>query len=173
MYGSASDSELIERALRSDRGAFAALFGRHGKAVYHYAWGLTRDRGDAEDMTQDVFLTAWKKLRDLRIVDASALPWLLVTTRNHALNLSRKRRANLPLDESQVASTDERREELHWVLAEVAKLGGTDQRLVQLCLIEGYGYSDAARRLGLSTSAVAKRIERLRSALRAAVGGES
>lgn len=173
MYGTASDAELIERAVRSDRGAFATLVERHSKAVYHYAWGLTRDRTDAEDLTQDVFVTAWRKLRELRVVDASALPWLLVTTRNHALNHSRKRRVNVSLDESLVAARDDRREELHWALAEVAKLGGTDQRLVQLCLIEGYGYAEAARQLGLSTSAVAKRIERVRIALRAAVRGES
>jgi RNA polymerase sigma-70 factor (ECF subfamily) len=179
MYANASDGELIAQALRQDRGAFAALFDRHAGAVFDYAWGLTRDRHDAEDLTQDVFATAWGKLRGIRVIDSSALPWLLVTTRNHSLNHARRAffRTTVQLNET-LATVDEtnavdRREELQWVMQEIGKLSGADQRLCQLCLVEGYGYAEAAAHLGLTTSGVAKRIERVRARLRAAVRGES
>jgi len=172
MYETEADAELVTLASRGDRGAFAALMHRHSRAVYLYSWGLARQHGDAEDLTQEVFTTCWRRLADVRIVDSSALPWLLVTTRNLGSNLARKSREHLPLVEELVQARSEP-EELRWVMAEVAKLSGTDQRIVHLCLVEGYGYADAARHLGLTTTAVAKRVERIRAGLRHAVRGEA
>jgi DNA-directed RNA polymerase specialized sigma24 family protein len=48
VYDRLSDAELVERAARSDRGAFRALFDRHAAAVHGYAWGILRDDRDAE-----------------------------------------------------------------------------------------------------------------------------
>jgi RNA polymerase sigma-70 factor (ECF subfamily) len=44
---------------------------------------------------------------------------------------------------------------------------------VHLCLVEGYSYAEAAEHLGLSTSAVAKRLERARASVRRAVRGDA
>jgi RNA polymerase sigma-70 factor (ECF subfamily) len=176
MYDTDSDGELIRLAQRGDRGAFSALFARHGKAVYLYAWGMTRDDRDAEDVAQEVFVVAWRKLTGIRIVDASALPWLLVTCRNVSRNALRARRHALTLDESILPgdrTRQDRVEELSWVRQAIERLGGMDQRVIHLCLVEGYSYAEAADHLGLSTSAVAKRVERVRSALRLAVRGEA
>lgn len=176
MYDTDSDAQLIELSRRGDRGAFSALFARHGKAVYLYAWGVTRDDRDAEDVTQEVFVVAWRKLGAIRIVEASALPWLLVTTRNVARNTLRARRATFELDESVLPgdrTRQERVEELTWVRQAISRLGGTDQRVVHLCLVEGYSYAEAGDHLGLTTAAVAKRVERLRATLRQAVRGEA
>ncbi|GAA1998206.1 RNA polymerase sigma factor [Microbacterium ulmi] len=176
MYDTDSDGELIRLAQRGDRGAFGALYARHGKAVYLYAWAMTRDDRDAEDVTQEVFIVAWRKLRGIRIVERSALPWLLVTCRNLSRNALRARRDALELDESLLPgdrTRHERIEELSWVRQAVERLGGLDQRVIHLCLVEGYSYAVAADHLGLSTSAVAKRVERARAAVRLAVRGES
>lgn len=176
MYDRLSDTELVYRAARSDRGAFRTLFDRHAAAVHGYAWGVLRDDRDAEEVTQEVFVVAWRKLAALRIVDASALPWLLVTCRNVARNLLRARRDAVPFDESVLPGDrlrQERLEELTWARHEITKLSGVDQRIVHLCLVEGYGYVEAATHLGLSRDAVAKRVERLRGALRLALRGES
>lgn len=176
MYDTDSDSELIRLAQRGDRGAFSALYERHGKAIYLYAWGQTRDDRDAEDVSQEVFVVAWRKLAGIRIVDASALPWLLVTCRNVARNHLRARKPGLSLDEALLPgdhTRQDRLEEMTWVRQAIERLGGMDQRIIHLCLVEGYSYAEAADHLGLSTSAVAKRLERARTALRLAVRGES
>src|SRR5690606_14484457 len=99
------------------------------------------------------------RLRALRIVDSSALPWLLVCCRNVARNQLRARRDAVVLDESLLPgdrTRQDRLEELSWARAQIARLSGVDQRIVHLCLIEGYGYDEAAEHLGLSRSAVAK-----------------
>lgn len=176
MYDTDGDAELIRLAATGDRGAFSALFTRHSKAVYSYAWGMTHENRDAEDITQDVFVVAWRRLGSIRIVEASALPWLLVTCRNTARNALRARRDALPLDETLLPgdrTRNDRLEELRWVQLEIGRLGGIDRRIVHLCLVEGYSYAEASEHLGLSSAAVAKRIERLRAGLRLAVRGES
>ncbi|UJP10462.1 sigma-70 family RNA polymerase sigma factor [Microbacterium sp. KUDC0406] len=175
MYDDA-DAELIRLARRGDRGAFSALYARHAKAVYLYAWSMLRADDDAEDVAQEVFVVAWRRLKQVRVVDSSALPWLLVTARNHARNVIRGRRAALPLDESLLpgdATRQERVEELSWVRQAVERLGGMDQRIIQLCLVEGYSYDEAAEHLGLSTTALAKRLQRARAGIRLSLRGES
>lgn len=176
MYAPASDSELIGRALRSDRSAFSVLFARHSRAVHAYAWGITRDDEDAADVTQEVFVVAWRRLRAIRIVETSALPWLLVTCRNVSRNQVRARRVSVEFDESRLPGDrvrQERLEELSWARGEISRLGGIDQRIVHLCLVEGYSYAEAAEHLGLTRSAVAKRVERLRTVLQTALRGEA
>lgn len=176
MYECDSDGELIRLARRGDRGAFSALFARHGRAVYLYAWGMARDERDAEDIVQEVFVVAWRRLPQVRIVESSALPWLLVTCRNLGRNTLRARRPHLQLDESLLPgdrTRQERVEELSWVRQAIDRLGGMDQRVIHLCLVEGYSYAEAADFLGLSVSAVAKRVERVRAGLRRSVRGES
>lgn len=176
MYEQASDGELVAQSLRGDRGAFSALFARHSRAVHAYAWGITRKDMEAEDVTQEVFVIAWRRLRFIRIVETSALPWLLVTCRNVSRNQLRARRHAVVLDESVLPGDrlrHERIEELSWARHEISRLGGVDQRIVHLCLVEGYNYAEAAEHLGLTRSAVAKRVERLRLVLRTALRGDS
>ncbi|MGM7668381.1 RNA polymerase sigma factor [Microbacterium sp. A93] len=106
MYIEDADAELIRLARRGDRGAFATLFERHSKAVYLYSWSMLRDDSDADDITQDVFVVAWR------------LPWMLVTARNLSRNQLRRRRSALSLDETLLpvdATRQERVEEVSWV----------------------------------------------------------
>ncbi len=173
MYENETDAGLIELAIRHDRGAFAALFDRHSRAVYLYAWGVTRNDRDAEDVTQDVFVTAWTKLRGIRIAGESARPWLLVTTRNQLSNRGRReaRRRHTPFVDD-LAAVDSHHEELVWVREEIARLGAIDRRICELCLVEGHSYREAAEQLGLGVNAIAKRVQRIRGRLRSAVGGD-
>lgn len=169
------DVELIARSIARDPRAFGDLFDRHSSAVYRFAYSLTHDHTEAQELVQETFVTAWKRLADIRLAGDSMLPWLLVTTRNHAKNLHRShvRHDMLPLDElirSRASDDDaaqtEAREELDWVFEAVRKLSDTDQRIVELCLYEGRSYKEAALQLGLSVGSVTKRVERTRARLR-------
>lgn len=169
-----TDSELIKRSVRRDGDAFAMLFDRHSTAVYRYAYGLSRNPDDADDLVQDTFMTAWRRLAEIRLVGESLLPWLIVVCRNHASNLRRRNavRAAVPLDDADGAVDDgtlarlQHAEQLKWVVQAVNDLGDTDRRIVELCLYEGRDYHEAAALLGLSVGALTKRIHRARSRLR-------
>jgi len=162
-----SDRELLERTRNGDARAFGELFDRHSVAVYRYAWGLVRHDADAQELLQDTLLTAWSRRRAIRPVADSVLPWLLVTTRNHARNLGRRNayRSTVPLLDSDASAADVRGE-LQWVTDAIAALGESDRRVCELCLVDGVSYLEAARALGITPAAVGKRLERARARLR-------
>src|SRR6185437_17163793 len=56
-----ADREWIEASRRGDRAAFARLIERHQRAVYAVAFSATRDRALADDVTQDAFVTGWRR----------------------------------------------------------------------------------------------------------------
>jgi RNA polymerase sigma-70 factor (ECF subfamily) len=167
------DEDLIARS-RSDHAAFAALFDRHSDAVFRYAFTLTRNGDTAQDLVQETFITAWKKLADIRLVGDSMLPWLLVACRNHNANRQRSSalRATVRLYEADQALAGQDRgidhlETLSDVINAVGRLSETDQRIVALCLFDGRSYKEAAAILGLKPNTVTKRVQRARARLRA------
>ncbi|MEP6842124.1 MAG: RNA polymerase sigma factor, partial [Pseudolysinimonas sp.] len=167
-----NDEELIARS-RNDHGAFANLFDRHSDAVFRYAFTLTRNADSAQDLVQESFITAWKRLSDIRLVGDSMLPWLLVACRNHNANRQRSSAAHatVPLHEGGQERTDidtrrDHIEELRNVIQAVGQMSETDQRIVALCLFDGRSYKEAASILGLKPNTVSKRVQRARARLR-------
>ena len=168
-----NDEELISRSRRDHR-AFATLFDRHSDAVFRYAFTLTRNADSAQELVQESFITAWKKLADIRLVGDSMLPWLLVACRNHNANRQRSAtvRATVPLQEQDQESVGaenrfEHVAELRAVIQAVELMSESDQRIVALCLFDGRSYKEAAAILGLKPTAVTKRVQRARARLRA------
>lgn len=169
-----TDGELLARLVVGDRYALAMLFDRYAPTVTRYAWALAPSKMDVEELVQDTFFTAWQKSGGIVLPDSSILPWLLVTCRNHGLNLRRrqeKHRADELPDDVGVdpASNDSPREQLRWVLDEIERLDPVDRRLSTLCLIEGRPYAEAAELVGITVDAAKKRVSRTRARLRKAV----
>ncbi|MDO9397166.1 MAG: sigma-70 family RNA polymerase sigma factor [Herbiconiux sp.] len=167
------DAVLLEAAGAGDGRALSTLYDRYAPAVTRYAWALAADRHDVEEILQDTFVTLWRSARRIRLVDSSALPWLLVTCRNHALNLQRKRsrHRSVPLPDELGAAADhsDAADQLRWVLAEIGRLDPIDQRVCELCLIEGRPYKEVAALLETSVGAVKQRVARSRARLRKVV----
>jgi RNA polymerase sigma factor (sigma-70 family) len=173
---STDDVDLLTRAQEGDRLAFADLYDRHVRPVYWQAYSVVHDAGEAEEVTQDVFVTAWRRIRAITPVDGSLLPWLMFTARYTALNAYRRasRRRNDALDDDVLTGTDspvEREIEAAQVRAEidkaVAALAPNDRRLYELCVEGDRTYEQAARELGVSHAVVRNRLHRLRTRLRA------
>src|SRR3954454_5822096 len=90
------DDHLIEAAAEGDRGAFGELYVRYARMVH----GILLARvppGDAEDLVQEVFLSAMKELRGLRTA-AAFRGWLGTIARNRAMDHYRRARETSPLD---------------------------------------------------------------------------
>ncbi|WP_328477043.1 RNA polymerase sigma factor [Actinoplanes sp. NBC_00393] len=74
----------IQRADLWPAGDFGRVFDLYSRAVYNHAFRLTGSWSTAEDITQATFLTAWRRRDEVRLVDGSPLPWLLVTAGHQA-----------------------------------------------------------------------------------------
>lgn len=76
-----SDNELVELALGGDRAAFGELVERHQHVVFRTALGALRSREDAEDVTQDTFVAAFRDLARFRN-ESSFRTWVLTIAWN-------------------------------------------------------------------------------------------
>lgn len=173
-----SDEELWTSIAAGDETAFGRLFDRYSRPVYNHAFRLTGSWSTAEDVTQATFLVAWRRRRDARLVDGSALPWLLVVATNAVRSEWRSARRWLALirrlpaeryadgdlaEEVSARLDDERR--MTEVLSVVRRLPPAEREAVALCLWSGVSYPDAAAVLGISEVAVRSRVSRARSRL--------
>lgn len=87
-----SDEDLMQEYLLGDESAFEVLVARHVKGVYSFAALFTGNTSEAEDITQDVFLKAWKYARSYVRTQASFKTWLMRIARNTAIDYMRKRK---------------------------------------------------------------------------------
>lgn len=86
------DAPLVRAAQAGDLTAFEALADRHAKQVYSNAFRILRHREDAEDVTQQTFLSALQHLKGFR-GDSMFSTWLLRISTHAALKVIRKRHA--------------------------------------------------------------------------------
>jgi RNA polymerase sigma-70 factor (ECF subfamily) len=86
------DQSAIQRVLQGDSPAFRSLVERHQGAVVRFAFAFLSRHDDAEDVAQDVFLTAFRKLSTYDAAHAAFSTWLLTITRNRCLNRLKRER---------------------------------------------------------------------------------
>ena len=85
----AEEDDLIASATRGDRGAFGELYVRYARMVHGILLARVPPR-DAEDLVQDVFMTALRRMGDLRTT-AAFRGWLAAIARNRAVDYFRQR----------------------------------------------------------------------------------
>jgi RNA polymerase sigma-70 factor (ECF subfamily) len=91
IFREVEDRDLIARARRGNVEAYNLLVSRWEKRVYNYLLRLVRDREDALDLAQDVFLKAFQNLKKLEDVDRFA-SWLFRIAHNEAYSMLRRSR---------------------------------------------------------------------------------
>jgi RNA polymerase sigma-70 factor (ECF subfamily) len=93
------DTELISRVLKGDQQAYAGLVDRYQHFVFTLALKYTGTREDAEEVSQDVFIKAYRSLADFR-GGSKFSTWLYTITYNTSVTWLRKRRVEtVPMDE--------------------------------------------------------------------------
>lgn len=85
------DIALVRKCLAGDEVAFEVLVSRYKNLVYGIALNLLRNRDEAADVTQDVFLRAWENLWRYK-PEYSFRAWIARITVNHCLNINQKTR---------------------------------------------------------------------------------
>jgi RNA polymerase sigma-70 factor (ECF subfamily) len=150
---------LVQLAITGDARAFSRLHARYHDRIYRHAYyRVGRQHQDAEDLTQQVFLKAWRALDRYRVTGRPFWAWLLAITRNTVT--SHYRRPPLgPSLESDVRDWPseehlERDVEAHVECERVGRalrhLPQRDQRVLTMRLVGGLAYRDIAGALGIS-----------------------
>jgi RNA polymerase sigma-70 factor (ECF subfamily) len=86
---SQTEQKIIRKAARGDRAAFRQLVIEHSHAMFRLAWRLSGDETAAEDIVQEAFIKAWRKLGEFRM-ESSFKSWLHRITVNTAMDYLRK-----------------------------------------------------------------------------------
>lgn len=149
-------------ASAGDADAFGMVFDAYQARAYRHACRLVGDVTQAQDVTATAFLELWRRRSEVRMVDGSVLPWLLVTVTNVARNTRRSTRRyralldRLPHAEITRDTADEALDRLGvaglapGLAAGLATLKPVDQALLSLVALEGYSIADAAKATGLT-----------------------
>lgn len=179
MPTNSEDREWAERAASGDQDAFRAIYRAYVKPVYWIAHGILGSLPDAEDIAQETFVVAWRKLPALQLASDSLLPWLATICRFQAANrlrVLRRDRAHTAdaLDETIPDTVSVEDQVISAALAEriaseVNRLDDLDRAIFRLCTVDGYAYQVAAEELGVSHAVVRNRLSRVRTQLRGAV----
>ena len=103
----ADDAGLVQELVRGSEAALATLYDRYGEAIFASAYRLTSDRGIAEEVVQETFLTLWNRA-ELFDPAAGSLPaWLHAIGRNRAVDRLRAAGRRPRLVTTSSGATDE------------------------------------------------------------------
>lgn len=98
----ASESELIANAMRGDSECFGELYTRHSRRVFYLCYRMVNDTDLAEDLTQEAFVHAFRRLSTFR-QESRFTTWMHRIAVNTVLMFIRKRNSSIreaPLDPS-------------------------------------------------------------------------
>lgn len=174
-----SDQRWAAQAASGDENAFRELYRAYVRPVYWIAHGILGSAADAEDVTQETFVAAWRKLPGFELQGESILPWLATICRFQAANRLRRRLRDQAhtadaVDEMLPSTISVEEQVITAALADriataVGGLNELDREIFRLCATEGYAYQAAAEELGVSHAVVRNRLSRVRTQLRGAV----
>ena len=103
------DLEMVDLFLRGDVRGFEALFDKYREKVYGIAFRFVRNKEDALEVTQEVFLRVYQGLAKFK-TNSKFFTWLYRITVNRAIDFQRSRRAKpLPGMEPQILDTAQER----------------------------------------------------------------
>lgn len=163
------DEMTLAQARRGQVSACERIFRAYQQPAYTVAYRICHCRETAQEITQEAFITAFRKLRQFR-GDAPFWGWLRRVVVNHALSTLRRspRDAALELQDWHATTTGEQEQlglamDLETALGE---LDADDRAVVWLHDVEGYGHQEIAELFGMTESFSKTRLSRARARLR-------
>jgi len=175
------DTDLVTAVRAGEDSAFEELYRRYYDRVARYVGGFVRDRGRAEDVTQEAFVSALRRLRETDS-EIAFRPWIHEIARNASIDLyrrsSRTREVSIDSDAGLPPADAARlhggvppevaiisKERLQHLRGALDELSDTHHRAIVLRELEGLSYAEIGDRMELSLSAVESTLFRARRRL--------
>jgi RNA polymerase sigma-70 factor (ECF subfamily) len=182
-----TDQMLVNRAARGDEIAFSELVTRHYRRAVRVAFGLLKDRHDAEDVAQDAFARVHQRLKDFE-GSSAFYTWLYRIVVNLSIDAIRKRKRERRVDVDEETARESLRSEAElWPRyaqhdpgenAERAELKARlqsafeglpeiHQAVIMLRELEGFSYEEIAETLNIKKGTVMSRLFHARRGMQA------
>ena len=150
---------MIESCKKGDVRAQYQLYSLYNKAMYNICYRMTGQQEEAEDMLQESFSYAFRRLGSFRF-ESSFGAWLKRIVVNTCINHLKKRRVDLvyteqhndPLPDNESVDYEEIRFKAEQVTKAVDKLPEGYRIVFSLYLLEGYDHKEIAEILGVAES---------------------
>lgn len=173
-----TDQQLISQTLDGQTAAFGVLVRKYQDRLFNSMVHLLRNRSDAEDVVQDAFLQALRKL-DTFQGNSQFYTWLFRIARNTAISKLRRKKPTVSLestaseqrldfpDDGPTPSTEmERRERQTGLMRAMDQLSGEHREILILREMEEQNYETISEILDLPVGTVRSRLHRARSQLK-------
>jgi RNA polymerase sigma-70 factor (ECF subfamily) len=167
-----TDADLVRAAQAGDVASFEILYAKYVPVVYAILLGRLPP-ADADDVAQNVFITAYTKLHSLREPAAFA-GWMVRTARNAAEDHRRTMSEMVELDDAYVThETQADDAEAARALNAIRALPEAYRKTLMLRLVEGMTGPEISARTGLTPGSVRVNLHRGMQLLRSALGGST
>jgi RNA polymerase sigma-70 factor, ECF subfamily len=166
-----ADEELMPLIGEKNPNAFEVFYDRHGGVAYSLAYRIVGERGAAEDVTQEAFISIWRSGARYDAARGSVRTWMLGIVRNRAIDALRSKSGKAPKldfdDDSilehrpaaeQTESEALQRETAEEVRGALGELPGEQAKVIQLAYFGGFSHSEIAGMLGVPLGTVKGRM---------------
>ena len=170
-----ADVELSGRISSGDGAAFEELYRQHAGRLYNLAYRMAGTANDADDLLQDIFLLAYRKLGSFR-GESSLGTWLYRLAMNHCLDVLRSRQSRMGQQTDSLDEDSAAEPAAAPVLGAVSRidLDRAIQRLPSACRaafllhdVEGFGHGEVGAILGISEGTSKSQVHKARLRIRA------
>ncbi len=157
------EQNLIKGAVRGEASAFGSLYDHYQPKIYRFVLLKVSQREDAEDLTHQVFLSAWQNIETYRSLGFPFSSWLYQIARNLVIDHYRMKKSDVRLDSVdpeffitpvKLELTVERDMDMERVLTAVAHLKQEYQDVVIMRFIEELSLKEVAAALQKSEGAI-------------------
>lgn len=163
-----AEDTLVRRASENDYRAYEQLYALHVGRVFALCLRLCGDRDMAEDLTQETFVQAWRKLAGFR-GDSAFGSWLYRIATNTVLNYLRKQkpfRDSLDIESMIEPGSPDGTDEQIGLEAAIQRLPNGARAVFVLYSVEGYTHQEIARMLKIDQGSSKAQLHRARQLLK-------
>jgi RNA polymerase sigma-70 factor (ECF subfamily) len=173
-----NDNEIISRVLMGDQAAYAGLVETYKDYVFTLAFRIVKNREDAEELSQDVFIKAYRYLKDFRGASKFST-WLYTIVNNTCITFLRKKKLDIhSLDNEKVfefaenqdsgfnANLVEQKSKIAMVNQAIGLLGPDDAQIITLFYKAEQSLEEIADMLKLEPNTAKVRLHRARARLK-------
>jgi RNA polymerase sigma-70 factor (ECF subfamily) len=135
--------ELVKRAVEGDVEAYGNIYETYLDRIYSYVFYRVRNEMVTEDITEEIFVKAWNKIKTCRGKEHTFKSWLYRIAHNHIVDTFRKMKKDLPLESEDIGLTDSIEEKVELklegqqLLTIISALPKSQKEIILLKFVEG------------------------------------